>query len=244
MMMERSKPAAPAAPEQDAKPSSSSSSAAAASETLDANTIIPTTTMNANNASSEDRVRALERRLDALDSAKEKNTITNVVATTIANNNNTLHAMEDTAATSAIPARESDASSTTAPLSPKNPLLVRYAFTCLVRQMLLRYLYVSSSSNPPRLSCFMFLLASITHNHVRTKIDQQHTIQQHYLETNPGCPRTCTACGAEGKRSQEKNCEGKRRRRGRRTHPPASSRGRHRRRNCAESHGVVTTSRT
>jgi len=155
--MERSKPAGPAAPEQDAKPSSSST----ASGKSDTNTV-PAATRN---ASSEERVRDLERRLGALDSG-EKNT-------SVATITNTL--IVDTA-TSAIPAQESDASST-APSSP-NPLLVR---TC-----------------PSRCHASCLCL------HPSLIITCKNT-QFNNIETNPGRPRTCTDCGAEGKKSK-KSC--------------------------------------
>lgn len=99
--MERSKPASP---EQDAKPSSSST----ASGKSGTNTV-PAATRN---ASSEERVRDLERRLGALDSGEKNTSVATITNTLIVHT-----------ATSAIPAQESDASST-APSSP-NPLLKR-----------------------------------------------------------------------------------------------------------------------
>ncbi len=156
--MERSKPAAPAAPEQDAKPSS------------------PSTASDKKwNASSEQRVRDLERRLDALDSG-EKNTTDAMTVTDTRTGD---------AANSAIPARESNASSTTATPSP-NPLLVRIHNTMLS---------VTDDDIVAMLSLSRFMLCCW----------HPSLIIQQYIETNPGRPRTCTARGAEGKGSQ-KSC--------------------------------------
>lgn len=112
MMMERSKPAASA---QEAMPTSSSPPAEQSS--LNTKSDITTNTVPAatNNASSDDRVRDLERRLDALDSA-EKNT-------TAVTNTNTTATAATIADSAAVDVAASSYASSKASSAP-NPLLV------------------------------------------------------------------------------------------------------------------------
>lgn len=121
MMMERSKPAAAAAPasEQAAKPSSSVE--------VQSNSYTANTTASAKNASSEERVRDLERRLDALDGAEKNSSSVAPITSTID---------VDTAATATATTAITEPASTTAAATaashpslaasaPPNPLLVR-----------------------------------------------------------------------------------------------------------------------
>lgn len=110
--MERSKPAASA---QEAMPTSSSPPAEQSS--LNTKSDITTNTVPAatNNASSDDRVRDLERRLDALDSA-EKNT-------TAVTNTNTTATAATIADSAAVDVAASSYASSKASSAP-NPLLV------------------------------------------------------------------------------------------------------------------------
>ena len=120
MMMERSKPAAAKVPasEQAAKPSSSAG--------VQSNSDTANTTASAKNASSEERVRDFERRLDALDGAEKITSSVAPIASTID---------VDTAATATAAAITEPASTTAAATAashpslaasaPPNPLLVR-----------------------------------------------------------------------------------------------------------------------
>ena len=121
MMMERSKPAAAKVPasEQAAKPSSS------AGVQVQSNSDTTNTTASVKNASSEERVRDLERRLDALDGAEK---ITSSVAPITSSIDvdtaaATATAITEPASTTEAATAASQASS--AASAPPNPLLVR-----------------------------------------------------------------------------------------------------------------------
>ena len=123
MMMERSKPAAAKVPasEQAAKPSSS------AGVQVQSNSDTANTTASAKNASSEERVRDLERRLGALDGVEKNSSSVAPITSTID---------VDTAATATATTAITEPASTTAAATaashpslaasaPPNPLLVR-----------------------------------------------------------------------------------------------------------------------
>ena len=119
MMMERSKPAAAAAPasEQAAKPSSSVE--------VQSNSYTANTTASAKNASSEERVRDLERRLDALDGAEKNSSSVAPITSTIDVDTaaTATTAITEPASTTAAATAASHPSS--AASAPPNPLLVR-----------------------------------------------------------------------------------------------------------------------